>query len=546
MNQQLQGFPVLMEALGSDEGNETYVPNPYAPDENVKFLHSFFRVGHANDFENLISGLSGNKDMTTDYILGVTASSMLIFAVALVWGLVIVCFMCAGQEKVGFLSGRMECPTQAQTSLHSVEECLTEDDEDVSIQTPIGHQSDQNQNKQARKFKRKALAVRAVFVISGLCVIICGSLFYAKGVTSFQHSLVAAQVSLYNVESTATEAIDLTNSLLDAKEQLFSGVKVTIAETGSAICQETEIGEEGQQLVSSIQEMSSAVDESLKSFGNDAMMVANTAKGINKDLETAKGFLYALIAISVIIVALICIMLAVTIFSARGISNCFTKCVTCALIWPVFVFLLILSWIFAILSLVSSLAGSDFCYKPDEIVIEILNKNKDKFSSMIFAFALYYVSGCTIVPQQMDEIQNMAQIASTLLATAQDFASNVASKSVDELATECGLETAASTALQKGANLILKLASSASTMIGNFKGIISCENINPIYTTLVHEATCTDAVDGLTWIYASCLGLYFFAMMMITFRAALYPVKRPEQGHQTGLSAPLLSSKNGY
>lgn len=543
--------------------NETaFNPVPYIPTDNVNSQHNFFRFGHTNNFESLIAGLSGNNEMATDYLLGVTASSMLIFGIALVWFLVIMCFKCAGPTKVGFLAGRLESPTRS--SLPSIEECLTEDDDDVvSTETPVGLQhssaspgpeifsgADLDQEKKEKKFKRTALAVRVVFVLSGLCVMVSGALFYAKGVTAFQGSLSGVQDSLSMVESTALETANLTRSLLDTKQETLAGLEDTLSETGGGFCQGSsplaaEISQGGQELSKEIKDINSMVDESLKNLSQDLMLVAKTATGVNKDLQTAQGFFYALIAVSIIIIVLICTMLAVTIFSARGISNCFTKCVTCALIWPVFVFFLVLSWIFATLFLVFSLAGSDFCFKPDQMVTTVLNNNKDMFNSMVFSFAIYYVSGCEVVPSGMDDIQQLVDTAKTLYAAASNLADKVASQSIDELATGCGIDNAGATALQKGVALIFEASDRLIKYLASFKGIISCENINPIYTSLVYDATCTDAVDGFTWLYSSCLALCICAMIMITCRAALYPVKRPDGDDRSGLSAPLLSSKKG-
>jgi hypothetical protein len=45
-----------------------------------------------------------------------------------------------------------------------------------------------------------------------------------------------------------------------------------------------------------------------------------------------------------------------------------------AMLWPVFNFLLILFFIFALLFLVSSIAGADFCYDPDTLMVWYLRK----------------------------------------------------------------------------------------------------------------------------------------------------------------------------
>lgn len=63
-----------------------------------------------------------------------------------------------------------------------------------------------------------------------------------------------------------------------------------------------------------------------------------------------------------------------------------------AILWPLFIFFLVLSWIFATVFLVASLAGADFCFSPDKYVEDVLNSMEDQFDGIIFGFIVYYVS----------------------------------------------------------------------------------------------------------------------------------------------------------
>ena len=45
-----------------------------------------------------------------------------------------------------------------------------------------------------------------------------------------------------------------------------------------------------------------------------------------------------------------------------------------AMLWPVFNFLLILFFIFALLFLVTALASADVCYDPDTLMVWFLHK----------------------------------------------------------------------------------------------------------------------------------------------------------------------------
>jgi len=105
-----------------------------------------------------------------------------------------------------------------------------------------------------------------------------------------------------------------------------------------------------------------------------------------------------LVAISVIIIALVVCMLVGVFFAWKGVTNCVTKLLQYAIIWPLFVFFLVLSWIFATLFLTASLAGSDFCYDPDQYVQTLLDQRSSGFEGIIVGFVVFYISGCTIKP----------------------------------------------------------------------------------------------------------------------------------------------------
>ena len=67
-----------------------------------------------------------------------------------------------------------------------------------------------------------------------------------------------------------------------------------------------------------------------------------------------------------------------------------------AMLWPIFLFFLIVFLIFALLFLVASLSGADFCVSPDEIVqsyLTSLEKRADTGSieKQAYDFGLYYI-----------------------------------------------------------------------------------------------------------------------------------------------------------
>jgi hypothetical protein len=98
---------------------------------------------------------------------------------------------------------------------------------------------------------------------------------------------------------------------------------------------------------------------------------------------------------------------------------------------------------------------------------------------------------------------------------------------ITTLESQCGLTETQATDLQRGADLLHNSSHALNDDWIDVRNIMECKVFNPIYTVIVHEAICVDGAGGLEWLFPSCLLLAIFAMLMLTFRAALYPVKRP-------------------
>ncbi len=156
----------------------------------------------------------------------------------------------------------------------------------------------------------------------------------------------------------------------------------------------TQIRSVYNELVANIDQLRSTVDEHLVSINGDVSYVLSLMHDIEYALYWADIFFYVLIAITVVIISLIVAILTGAFFAWKGISNSFTKCIQYALIWPLFIFCLGLSWIFATLFLAAGLAGADFCVTPDRYVEDFLNAHKDMFDGILFGFIIYYVTVC--------------------------------------------------------------------------------------------------------------------------------------------------------
>ncbi len=221
---------------------------------------------------------------------------------------------------------------------------------------------------------------------------------------SFSHDNFAEDLYVFVsssqlVQDTANNVINFTGTLLAEQTSLeheFENSRSNIVD-GQEICNSTDplasqINQIADELSTHIKDFGTRLRDEVSSFGDDMRELVALTQNVDDKLDEADIIFYVLIAISVIIVVIILAMLAGSFFAAKGVSNCFTKFVTNVILWPIFIFFLFLMWAFSTLFLVVSIAGADFCIRPDYYVEEILTNYKDEFSSIIFGFLIYYIS----------------------------------------------------------------------------------------------------------------------------------------------------------
>ena len=173
------------------------------------------------------------------------------------------------------------------------------------------------------------------------------------------------------------------------------------------------------------------------------------------------------------------------------------------------------------------------------------------------------MQGCSVHPKAESNVYDISGEIRDVIVTVHSLSESLMGASLPELEKQCGLDMAAASALQGGAELLHEVAHGVNKDFIQIRHILECKSFNPIYTTFVHDgepsatflffycfifihllwllacififnllgaAVCVEAVGGLTWLYTTSFSLAMFSMMMITFRAALYPVKRsPDQ-----------------
>lgn len=523
----------------------TYIPEPYTAPATISATHNQPRYGHTNNFETLIDG---GEDATKDYITGIIIGAIIILSVAVVWFMVIVVLKFMGEKKVGFLAGRLIRPTTT-TGTSSKEEGVEvvmpsssnqQDgiDEGIPVNNNATHTTTSNtiDSPTEQKFTRSVYLTRTIFILSGIIVIISGGLFYGKGVVSFKNSIDEVRLGIDLVQTAAQKTIDLTQNIIqaesDIEEELVPTTQVQTENNGEICGLDSEISNQVRmvyvELTKNVDMLKEMVEGSLASFNHDLKNLITLTEKVDTGLDQADVFFYILITISVVLIGLIVAMLVGVFFAWKGVSNCFTKAMQYAIIWPLFIFFLVLSWIFATLFLTASLAGSDFCINPDKNVQAILGQSADEFDGIIFSFVLFYVSGCTIKPAGEGEIIALATQARVVLGYAHDLTELLGNLPIAGIVALCGLTIPQATVLKTFVDFSHDVTHLLNRAIVGLREVLACETFNPIYTTFVHKALCIEGVSGLKSIFTTTLIISIFSMIMIMFRAALYPIKEPD------------------
>jgi hypothetical protein len=109
----------------------------------------------------------------------------------------------------------------------------------------------------------------------------------------------------------------------------------------------------------------------------------STGKNFNWAFYCSMGFSLAL--------AFLCLwVLLGAYFRLSKVTKCFQHFV----LVPIFILLVVLSWVFSMVFVVGSIGLADMCLdSPDSRMISLLQKHKSGFSPLIFGLIIFYISG---------------------------------------------------------------------------------------------------------------------------------------------------------
>lgn len=385
--------------------------------------------------------------------------------------------------------------------------------------------------RKSQKFEQKIRLIRSIFLLCGLLTIISSIMFFECGVNRIFKSLNEARLGLQHIEAVAGSLLSLTGYYIELQSDIHSTAQRIGTYNSSLWCtpmQSHVTSKFAMDMRNStyavgvqLRDTAVRVELELNRIEKDLEKLVGTAQNVHATFEDLATYVdvakVLVISIDIIVISL----MSVCTLAWTGYHHFIPKCMKKSLIIPLLVFLLILCWIFSATVLLGALAGADFCSSPDESATSLVVGYEGQMSSLVFMSMIYYITSC--VPERQPlKLVHLSSAVSTVGKSLHSQLSAIAEAMQQPgLADLCGGEAGFS----KLAALLELTDTSVHAIYDNILGvreILECNNINPVYTTLVYDVFCNSAVSGLSWVFFTSLSVAVFTMTMVTLRVAVH------------------------
>uniref|UniRef100_A0A7R9VNU5 Uncharacterized protein n=1 Tax=Pseudictyota dubia TaxID=2749911 RepID=A0A7R9VNU5_9STRA len=493
---------------------------------------------------------------------GLATGSIIILIVFVAWCAILLLLKCCGRKRVGCASGvprdlpPRPAPPPPRDSGAAAYAVVGDEhdgglgsfkDEAKAAQSPPAASPDDGEydraleryNRKIKRFERTILLTRVGFLIAGLFVIVGSILFYTKGIGSFIASLNDVQTSLTYSEEVLGESIVVTEVYINSSSALRDA-RQDFQEDVDTFCPALplppgdglpNLRAELEAVLDEVAKMSGGLEKQAQGLRTDLIDIQSSVNTVNDALNYAYPFLYAAIALSVVLILITLALMGSVILAWNGkrSRNCFVRCMRNCIILPIFIIFMLLAWLFATLFLFAAVGGSDFCVSPNEntvAALELVQRSQvdaeDQAGNFIFELLKYYVSGCNeglvSKPSNFEEEFNLLE---AVVGVVHDFVQFLTTEeALTAIQLQCQSGNDAFGSLNRTAGLLHdRLHIVWGGLIAVWK-ILSCQTMNPLYAGVAEEAMCVNGINGLVWIFSTQMCIAVCCMIMITLRAA--------------------------
>jgi len=521
----------LLPGLGEDYdgSNNDFIENyivgaPYLYTRNytapamVSMFANLPRFSHSNDFSYLFS------QEPERYAMGLLFIAVWITAVFTFWLLLLVALKWLGPKQVGVLAG-----------------------------FPY------------KKESWKSISGRCVLSGSAIMMIVCTIILVTKGLTELQGVSNKVAVVTRDAQKIEAEMETIITNLRTNSEQAKPIKNAIVDFLSQDICP---------------LKPGSATESRIRSIGNDANLVMielddfvlsdyeSVIQGLQQTKITTTKIAQAnpqfdSIKTTAVIIPYFIIPAVIFIAVGMGYYDVFSEGFYTVLTWcilPILVLLTIAAIVGAGWIAFAIEANSDFCYpSPEQTIYNILtrqfpnatrpsmsasleqidtgvplssvNSFSDSsaadgiptFDNFFYDTVLFYSNQCDTTKVKNpwlfleSHYDDLGQARNVLI----EFLKLLNKVTLAQLTQECGAEYAPIYSLLTQLQTYVEALSDVSTRALD---LVACQNIVPLYTAVIYDATCTYSVVGATWMLSCSICIAFFGILCIMFRGAYYPL----------------------
>lgn len=235
-----------------------------------------------------------------------------------------------------------------------------------------------------------------------------------KGVQSLVDTLDGGRTAIDQATTLTRQGMALIDQFLDTKQQAANETARLLTITNTfcpairpTLCADILNGQDcnldGIPFATAIEEVityfegtTGFVFEEITNFRNDLETMLEAADEMDQKAATFNWAFWCAYAFNLTLAILsFFIMMGVILAWApyRRLANIF-YCIRSFFIVPLFIIMVVCSWIFSMVFVIGSMALADTCVdSPDGVVLKVLDNMRDDISSIIADFLIYYVTG---------------------------------------------------------------------------------------------------------------------------------------------------------
>jgi len=419
-----------------------------------------------------------------------------------VWAVVLLVLKCLGRRQVGFMSGAPFTQYDAPSLVKSV---------------------------------------RYTFAASAFMVLLFSILLVSKGTTQLQTAAETFDDSNQEVASISSSLAELSKALqteaqaaIGLRDDLVSFLRQDVCPNQPGTNIEATLRDLSRSTLVAVQDLENFVQSDLQRLDTVLDDVQNAAKEIDTAFEESTPTPFQMGSIVIPYVVTTVFMIVALVLGWRETRNDKYLCFIHWFVLPLFIIFIAAAVIGCAVAAFIAQANADVCSGGDtstpEGTVEAIMETEFTRTDFEFEVISFYLNQCR-EQNPLTFLDDYIQELNVAKQSLSDFVADIQSQTVAVISAECGVD------FNEPFNLIQPLEAIVDSLLTKANegiGLIGCRKIVPIYRHVMHDGTCTSAIQAESWIYSSLVTIAFFGMVMIMLRAAYQPLAESNRSSDKG------------